>query len=48
MDWLEYEDFDRFDPPDDDTDTYCPMCGPTPCRHSAESIEPSPDQDNGA
>jgi hypothetical protein len=40
MDFLEYEDWDRFDPPEDDTDTYCPMCGPPPCRHSEPPAPP--------
>ena len=40
MDFLEYEDWDRFDPPEDDTDTFCPMCGSPPCRHSEPPAAP--------
>jgi hypothetical protein len=33
------DDLDRVDPPADDPEALCPMCGPMPCRHSTEEQE---------
>jgi hypothetical protein len=41
MDALDYEDYDRLDPPEDDPDSLCSMCGPPPCRHSREPLDQS-------
>jgi hypothetical protein len=30
---LSFPDHPDYDPPVDDRDTFCPMCGPPPCRH---------------
>jgi hypothetical protein len=47
---VEFGDFedvaDLFDPPADDPDALCPMCGPMPCRHSDEISDLSEDREN--